>query len=472
MAKIDELRQLIESLSKTEKRRFRLDCGSNGADKHYLALFDFYLRHPGADAKTVKQAFASRAHPQLSVQNNYLYQRILSSLKSSHQRGSIDFQIREWIQQAEVLFDRDLMLQAEATLKRAEKLAAAFHRHALLCDIYNLQRKIIVTKDGAPQALERLTLWADQYGDAIACLRENVALWSALFKLSEQQPLPASKATTRLLTNSDNLQANILRQHIRFANSILNNQVEQGMEAITQLIDLLEQHPALIEDDPNGYVTSVNNKISILLYIDKKDEILPLFERLHQLHKHYRIRSVNPSLNRQLLRSYNIELEYHRERCHFDQGWRLIPAVNEFLEKNKSIVPADYWLMIYYQFAFFSFVAGEFRQATQWLNKLNRISPPGLRPDIRLQAKLLNLFLLYQFNQLNALKYAIDNCRRFIKKQNLHTEFNETVLKIFSRLCRLDAKRSDNDAEQSVTALTQFPQTPETRAYIEWFSRH
>jgi len=472
VAKLSTIQDLIQSLSKAEKRRFRLASNHQGGDKSYLQLFDFYLKHPDADLHAVKHHFKFKPKLQIGVLNDYLYQRLLANLKSLHQRGSVDFQIRELLQQAEVLFDRELVNQSHKTLQRAEQLASEYHRHALLCDIYNLQRKIVLTKDGPVKAASTLKDWSDKHQIAITCLGENLELWQALFSLGQGASVIGKTLSRQQLQNSDNLQANILRLHIRYADSILNNQIKQGLQAISLLIVTLEQHPLLIEDDPNGYVTTVNNKISLLLFLNDHKEINSLFERLHGLTQRYRIRRGGPSLNRQLLRSYNIELEYYREQFQIDAGYALIPKVNNFLQKIAEILPDEYRLMIFYQFAFFAFTAGEYRQAMQWLNKLNRVTPAQLRPDLRIQAKLLNLCLLFQFNQVSALKYAIDNTRRFIKKHHLATATGSSIVKIFSRLSDLDSYPDQSLLTQIRAELSELAPSPDQRAYLMWLDRY
>jgi len=465
MVKLSELQQLIGSLSKAEKRQFRLACGSN---KAYLALFDFYLSHPSADSNLTKTKFGPMSPQQLSVKNDYLYQRLLQNLKHLHARASIDFQIREHIQQAEVLFDRELIQQAQTALNRAQSLADRYHRPVLLSDIHNLQRKILLTKDGPVKGADALSAWAKAHTKALDQEQENLQLWQALFTLGQGKALNSESSTGSWQNDSDNLPANLLRLHIQFANSVLNNQVDNGLQAISHLIDLLEQHPALIEDDPNGYVTTINNKISLLLFLNQKDGLNELFQRLHQLQSRYHVRRVNPSLSRQLLRSYNVELEYYRENFNMEEGLRLIPAVNAFMEKNRVIVPDEYWLMIYYQFAFFNFAAANYRETSKWLNKLNRISPTQLNPTLRMQGKILNLCLLFQFNQLGTLKYAVENTRRYAKNQNCDTPTFQCIIKLFSRLSLAEGAQVKKQLLRGQQEVSQLPASPDTRAYLAW----
>ena len=471
MAKLAELQQLIQSLSKSEKRHFRLASQGQDSQPIYLRLFDFYAQNPTADSELVKRRCKLPPHQQLSVLNTYLYQRILSSLKSLHQRSSVDFQIREYLQQAEVLFDKELIRQTEIALRQAEALAQKYHRHALLCDVYQLQRKLILTRDGPVKGAKALAAWADKQQTNLQYLQEVHPLWLTLIDLGRGVRVSDKAHAISNLQASDNIQANILRLHIKYAHHIMSNELETGLAAIGELIDLLERHPLLIADDPNGYVTTINNKISLLLLIDNKQEAPELFARLHRLQERFKIRRSNPSLNRQLLRSYNIELEFLRERMAIDAGLAQIDDINEFLRKNKDIVPDEYYLMIYYQFAFFTFAAARYRQAQQWVSQINRYTPLLLRPDIRAQAKLLNLCLLFQFDQLNTLKYAVDNTRRFIKKQNLQTPSNQTLLKIFSRLSLAQAGQTPAILAQATQELTQLETSPEIQVYLAWLQR-
>ena len=189
-------------------------------------------------------------------------------------------------------------------------------------------------------------------------------------------------------------------------------------------------------------------------------EIPSLFRKIHRLQDQYGILTMSPSLSRQMLRSYNIELEYHRNNHDVQAGIELIETIATFLGKNRALVPKDYYVMFYYQFAFFYFLAGQYRNAISWLGQIQKLPPARARLDIQAQARLLSLMLYYQTKQISVLRYSVDSARRFLKKHDLVSDSATILLRLFSRLSTNPQDRHlaiMRDADDHLSRLDEKP---------------
>ena len=121
MKKNEELFHLIKSLSKSEKRYFKLETQQNeSAD--YLLLFDAIEQQKTYNEAEIKALFKDKGFiVQLTTIKNYLKQRILQSLRNFHQKISKNAELIDILRNVEILFHKGQYQICESELKRAEK---------------------------------------------------------------------------------------------------------------------------------------------------------------------------------------------------------------------------------------------------------------------------------------------------------------------------------------------------------------
>lgn len=120
-----DLHELILSMSKHEKRHFKLvsKAFQRESGTIYLQLFEAISKQQHYNEAILKKGFADRLNDnRFSVAKNYLYHHLLKALNILHNRESINRKIRMTLDFVQVLYKRELYSQAEKQLKKAEKL--------------------------------------------------------------------------------------------------------------------------------------------------------------------------------------------------------------------------------------------------------------------------------------------------------------------------------------------------------------
>ena len=120
----DSLYVLIKSLSKSEKRQFKLYVGrlDGNADSKYLQLFNLLDKMNTYDESEIfKQNIVKKQ--QLSNLKAHLYKQILISLRLSPAHQNIRVQIREQLDFATVLYQKGLYQQSLKLLEKAKHMA-------------------------------------------------------------------------------------------------------------------------------------------------------------------------------------------------------------------------------------------------------------------------------------------------------------------------------------------------------------
>ncbi len=135
MAVNNDLFDLIKSLSKSEKRYFKMQASLNSRDgsNKYVGLFDLIDAQRQYDEPDVRIAFAKKfSERHFSETKYYLYRAILRALHNYHAEGSVDVQIAMSLHQAMILFQRNLVRQSEKIVVRAREQAVENERWHLV----------------------------------------------------------------------------------------------------------------------------------------------------------------------------------------------------------------------------------------------------------------------------------------------------------------------------------------------------
>ena len=117
--KTDYLVQLINSLTKAEKRSFRLFVTRNQTsdDILFLKLFDEIGRTGRFDESQVLERIPLIKKTQLSNLKAHLYKQLLICLRLLSRQNTTEIDIRERIDYARVLYDKGLYRQSLEILK-------------------------------------------------------------------------------------------------------------------------------------------------------------------------------------------------------------------------------------------------------------------------------------------------------------------------------------------------------------------
>ena len=128
-----ELYDLIHSLTKSEKRFFKLHSALQSGEKNYLRLFDaIHAQSGGYDEAALKKQFAKETFIQhLPSEKNHLYKLILKALRSYHAESSVSGQLKQQVSNIEILYNKSLYEEASKVLVRAKRVAKENERHYL-----------------------------------------------------------------------------------------------------------------------------------------------------------------------------------------------------------------------------------------------------------------------------------------------------------------------------------------------------
>lgn len=141
--KQEPLFYLIKSLTKAEKRNFKLYVlrQEGNATAKFVALFDVIDGITDYDEqKILKRTSVSKS--QLPNMKAHLYRQILVSLRLLSVQHSTRMQLREQIDFARVLYDKGLYKQSLKVLDKAKKAALTAEQTTIALEIVEFEKNI------------------------------------------------------------------------------------------------------------------------------------------------------------------------------------------------------------------------------------------------------------------------------------------------------------------------------------------
>jgi NAD+--asparagine ADP-ribosyltransferase len=141
----DNLFRLVKSLTKPEKRYFKLYAMRHSAEENnYLRIFDVIDLQKKYDEAVVLKKFQKDAFAKkFPIAKSRLYETILRSLDAYHANSSIDAQLKKQLHCAEILYKKSLYSQCTKLLASARRMAVKHEKFPSLVEIFHWEKKLI-----------------------------------------------------------------------------------------------------------------------------------------------------------------------------------------------------------------------------------------------------------------------------------------------------------------------------------------
>lgn len=434
MVKKGNLFLLIKSLSKSEKRYFRIYAEMSGRDVNYLQLFDVIDGQKEYDESEIRKKLkGKRFLSQLHVTKIYLTELILKALKNYHSDNSIQSKLLDLLKDIELLFDKELYDLCYYKIQKTEDLASKYEKLPLLIEVLFWKRKLALAISVNRKDIHSLLI---KENGAIEQMKALNTYWQHTINIGRliNDDIFLRELSVKEIDNTYALQSRILHSHILYSLCFIKGDIKGAEKHISDLIKLLEEFPERIKEDPHSYVTAIGNKIGLYLADKRWDEIPALIHKIRELPLKYKQKNESKLTVRLWLRTFNVELEMYRDSRQLEKGIVLMDEIQQFIEKRRKIIPADYVLLLYYQFANIYFLKKEYVKSLHWLNEIINSNFGDIREDIQSYARILNLIVHFELNNIIVLRYAVDSCRRFLKKKRTEIISGEKILNLFSKL--------------------------------------
>lgn len=428
--KTELLFQLIKSLTKAEKRSFKLYAyrSGNRNESKFIQLFDALDGMTDYMEEVLLKKVPGIKKSQLSNIKAHLYKQILTSLRLT-QSNKAELQIQEHIEYAHILYDKGLYKHSLQMLEKARNLAMEMESNILILEILDFEKLIesqYITRSINSRA-EQLTRQTEYYygvsnntNDLSNLALRLYGLYINLGHVRNRKDLLIVRRFMRAHKPEVQL------ENLSFFEKLYFFQAQVWYYYIVQdflmcyryaqkWIDLFLERPNMIRKYPPLYIKGLHNLLAALFNLQHYRKFVEVLELLEEFEKKESSVNFNTEILTFLYIYTNRINKYYMEG-RFSDGLKLIPEVEEKIRMYNTHLDQHRVLVFYYKIACLYFGSGNNLKAIEYLEKVIQFRDVSLRTDIQCFARILNLIAHYEEGLDEKLEYQVKSVYHFLGK--------------------------------------------------------
>ncbi|MDH5380666.1 MAG: hypothetical protein OEW75_07440 [Cyclobacteriaceae bacterium] len=481
--KSDSLFKLIHSLTKNEKRYFKIYIQRGGQeDTKTIKLFDAISSQEEFDENKVLSENPELKPDQLSNLKAELYKHLLESLRLYHDGKIVDLKIRQHIDYAQLLTDRCLYEQSHNQLKKGKKIATQHDNLELLLEIIRLEKSIMpqLIDNKNQMRVNKIVAEVSHLNEKINRVNQLSNLESKLNSLYKKVGFIRDQRDHNAIENylnknlpkykeeelSDLEKIHLYNLFIGYFFFIQN--FHKSYENAIKLVSLFEENPRLIISKTDFYIQALNKLSIAQSKLSMYDDFVVTIDRIQKIPQVHGI-NLSTDLKTRLYKYYYMhQLNRFMLIGDFKSGIEMIQNVENGIESFIQHLDQHSSIIFYYKIACMYFGDADYNQTIQWLNKIINLQDVDIRRDIHCFARILNLVAHYEVGNLDVIDYYIRSTYRFLAKKYDLRLYQQYILKFLKNLgmSRSNAELNSLFKQLRSQLLTLRDKPYEKRAFI------
>ena len=489
----DALFVLVKSLSKSEKRQFKLYVGRLGVntDAKFIALFNLMDKMKAYNEKTIlDNGIVTKS--QLSNLKAHLYKQILISLRLNPVNQNIRVQIREQLDFATILYQKGLYKQSLKILDKAKNTAIDNEEKNVAYEIVELE-KIIETQyitRSIPDRADELAIQAKELSahNVITSKLSNLSLqlygWmlkvgyarsdediKGIKKYFERQ-LPKHKVED--LGFREKLW--LYKAHLWY--SFLIQDFLSCYKYSSKWVDLFYENKEMIYLNPVFFLKGNHYLLESLFYVKYSSQFKKTLDKLERIVERKEFSKNDNISSLAFLYINSNKLNLHFLEGTFKRGLYLVKIIEYGINKHKDRIDEHHIMLLYYKIACLYFGMGDNKTCIQYLKKIINNKNLRMREDLMCFARVLSLVAHYEAGMDYHLEIQLKSTYKFLLKMNDLHAVQKEMIKFLRNLGNIYPHELRDEFQKLHTELKKYEDHPyEKRAFlyldvISWLESH
>lgn len=489
----DSLFVLVKSLSKSEKRQFKLYVGRLGvnADAKFLGLFNILDKLKQYDEKAIlASGIVKKA--QLSNLKAHLYKQILVSLRLNPVNQNIRVQIREQLDFATILYHKGLYKQSLKILDKAKVTAMEFEEKNIAYDIVELEKLIetqYITRS-IPDRADELALQAKALSaqNVMTSKLSNLSLqlYGIMLKIGYVQSdgdyrmvkeyfekhLPKYKMEE--LGFREKLW--LYKAHLWY--SFLIQDFLSCYKYANKWVDLFYEKEEMIHLNPVFFLKGNHYLLESLFYVRYASQFRETLGKLEQV-----VKSPDFPTNDNISSLSFLYINANRLNLHFlegtfEKGLYLVKIVEYGINKHRERIDEHHIMLLYYKIACLYFGNGDHKNCIFYLKKIINNKHLKMREDLMCFSRVLSLVAHYEAGMDYHLEVQLKSTYKFLIKMNDLHAVQKEMIKFLRNLGNIYPHELNAEFEKLYKRLKKYEDHPyERRAFLyldilSWLESH
>lgn len=446
IAQSEQLFTIIKSLTKAEKRNFRLYVQrlQSNEDVLYVRLFDILDKAEEYDEEEVLSKLGDMPKPQFVNIKRHLYTQVLKSLRLIFENIE-SIKVREQIDFAHILYSKGLYLQAFKILERVKEMLPEGGHDLLRLEIIEFQKFIEerhITRSRKKSGKVQSLLIESENQEA----RVSNLVWLSNLKIKihgwyiETGHVRDEKDHWQLREYFESELRKVRTTHLSVTEEIYLQQCymwyyyimldfEKCLLHSRLWVKAFDDNPLLMREDPVLYMRGLSYELTSLYSMrdyHRYVTVLQKFEAFTISHEHY-FDMTGHIIS--FLYLYTAKINRHFIEGSFEEGLGLVPEINRMIRKYGRFIDIHRIMVFNYKTAWLYMGSGQPGQSIEYLNRIINLQSAGhLRTDIQCYARLMHLMAHFELGHFNLLEHLVDSVGRFFSKMR---DLNEVQMVLF-----------------------------------------
>jgi len=489
----DALFVLVKSLSKSEKRQFKLYVGRLGvnSDAKFLALFNLLDKLKNfSEAQILDSGIVKKA--QLSNLKAHLYKQILISLRLNPVNQNIRVQIREQLDFATILYQKGLYKQALKLLDKAKNIAIEHEEKNVAYEIVELE-KIIETQyitRSIPDRANELTLQAKQLSDHNVMTSElsnlSLQLYGMMLKVGYVRTDEDLQSVTDYFESHLPAYAIedlgfreklwLYKAHLWY--SLLTQDFLSSYKYASKWVDLFYEHPDMIRLNPVFFLKGNHYLLESQFFVKYASQFKQTLERLEKRVSSQDFPKNDNIASLAFLYVNSNKLNLHFLEGTFEKGLYLVNIIEYGIKKHTGRIDQHHIMLLYYKIACLYFGNGDNKNCIVYLKKIITNKNLKMREDLMCFARVLSLVAHYESGMDYHLEVQLKSTYKFLLKMNDLQAVQQEMIKFLRGLGDIYPHELHKEFQKLYDELKPYENHPyEKRAFLyldilSWLESH
>ena len=440
---------LVKSLSKSEKRQFKLFAGRVEANLNskFLMLFKVLDRMSVYDEQEIlKKKFVTKQ--QLSNLKAHLYKQILTCLRMNPSIQNPRMQLREQLDHATVLYQKGLYQQSLKILDKAKASAIRMGEKYTAFEIVELEKVIesqYITRSMSNRTAQLIADASRLSADNELCSQLSnlsLQLYERLIKAgyakSDEEFRSVTKFFFERLPKTEYEKMGFrermwyCKAHVWY--SLLTQDFLSGFKFATRWVDLFSKHPQMLRSHPVFYLKANNFLLEALVLIKYTQRFKKVLSTMDRVLNSPDFPKNDNLMAMTFLYRYNNRLNLYFLEGQFSEGLTIVPEILSQIDLHRSKIDEHHVMLLYYKIACLYFGSDQYAKAIVYLNKIISNKALKMREDLLCFTRVLNLVAHYEAGMDYHIEQQMRETYKFlIKMDDLH-EVQKSMIAFIRKL--------------------------------------
>ncbi|WP_185873807.1 hypothetical protein [Blattabacterium cuenoti] len=408
---LDNLFLLIKTLSKSEKRNFKLYIGRIKKNKEakFLKLFKIISKINFYNKKKILEN-TPITKKQLSNIKAHLYKQILICLRLQHNKKYYDLKIREYLDFAKILYNKGLFLQSLKFLKKAKIIAKRYESYTMLLELIEFEKMIEsqhITRSIYSRSRE-LSIESKELIEKVKCNNALSNLSLELYDLylkvgyvrNEKDKIFIETYFRTNIPKFNTKKLNFYEKLFLYQSQVWYHYIRQDFIMCYQYsykwLELFNNHKTAKKIVPVSYLKGYHYLLNALFYLNYYSKFITILKKFEKEVKNNEIIFNGNTQILIFMYKYTNQINKHYMEGTFLEGVKkIIPPLLKDFNKISNRLDTHYIMIIYYKIACLYFGSGDYKNTIQYLLKIIENKKKNIRKDLQCFSRLLYLIACY-----------------------------------------------------------------------------